>query len=366
MSDPVVAVVLPVYNGGALLREAVESVLNQTMSSFEFVICDDCSNDESGSYLRRLRDHRVTVLSSKQNMGLFPTLNELLGSSNAPLIHLWSQDDVMYPDCLQETVAFHAAHPEVGMSWCQFDLIDERGTIANPDWNSYVRPEWLLSYELYAELSLIWGCLPYNIANVSLARTVVEEAGFFREDMTYSGDFEYWGRVARVATVGRIGKKLIQLRAHAAQASAQLSARVRNVTESLEVSQSLLAAVRPSFEAEMRRCFHWKTVPAWAMTFWLCLRAKKWGLARDCWRRTGSVSNFRASNAPFAPCSRRYNDPPTIVSERTLRIPFVNRIQRRRDNIMKLPRRFWRRDERSVTWDDNPSRSKASPLVTDV
>ncbi len=191
----------------------------------------------------------------------------------------------MYPDCLRKTVAFHSAHPEAGLSWCQFDLIDDRGVVSNPDWNSYVRPEWLLSLELYAELSLIWGCLPYNIANVTLARAATEQAGFFREDMTYSGDFEYWGRMAAAAPVGRIGERLMKLRAHAAQASAKLSGRVRNVTESLEVSHSLLTAVRPSFEAEMRRCFRWKVVPAWAMTFWLCVRAKRWDLAGECWER---------------------------------------------------------------------------------
>ena len=268
-----------------MLKESVDSVLTQTMSSFQFIICDDGSLDDSHNYLATVDDPRAVILHNECNRGLFPTLNRLLMSAHAPLIHLWAQDDVMYPECLKETIEFHSQHQEIGMSWCQFDLIDSKGVMSNPRWNLHIRPEWVLGYELYAELSLIWGSLPYNIANVTLTRTAVDQAGRFRDDLTYSGDFEYWRRIARVAPVGRIAKRLIQLRSHSNQESANLASRVRNVSEALPISNELLRGVRREFHREAQRCYAWKVLPFSAITWWLCIRRRQWKLARECWKR---------------------------------------------------------------------------------
>jgi glycosyltransferase involved in cell wall biosynthesis len=283
-APPKIAILLPVFNGGELLKESVESVLRQTMTSFELIISDDGSQDGSREYLASLQDARIILSRREGKRGLFPNLNRLLALTNAPLIHLWSQDDIMSADCLEETLAFHASHPEVGMSWCQFQLIDAKGTAYDPSWN-IIRCEWLISYELYAELSLIWGCLPYNIANVTLSRKAMNEVGLFREDLIYAGDFEYWGRVAKVAPLARMGKRLIQLRAHPAQLSANLSARVKNVEENLAISHELLDGVRLDFREKMRRCYRWKVLPTAALTWWLCVRDGEWRLARECWQR---------------------------------------------------------------------------------
>jgi glycosyltransferase involved in cell wall biosynthesis len=281
---PKIAILLPVFNGGELLKLSIESVLSQTMSSFELIISDDGSSDGSREYLASLHDARIILSKKEGKRGLFPNLNRLLALSSAPLIHLWSQDDIMCADCLEETLAFHASHPEVGMSWCQFQLINANGNIYEAPWNM-IRCEWLLTYELYAELSLIWGCLPYNIANVTLTRKAVEQAGLFREDLTYAGDFEYWSRIAKVAPIARIGERLIQLRSHSAQLSANLSARVKNVEENLTINLELINGVRLEFRAEILRCYWWKTVPNAAVAWWLCIRDREWGLARECWQR---------------------------------------------------------------------------------
>src|SRR5688500_9321812 len=99
-----IAVVLPVYNGLEFLQENIKSVLNQQYKDFSFLICDDCSTDGSWDYLNSLNDSRITLYRNKQNKGLFPTLNFLCRQVESKLIKIWSQDDVMNPDCLEETV----------------------------------------------------------------------------------------------------------------------------------------------------------------------------------------------------------------------------------------------------------------------
>jgi len=67
-------VTLPVYNAMPYLPAAVESILGQTYSDFEFLIIDDGSSDGSADYLRSLRDPRIKLLV-RENRGLGTTLN---------------------------------------------------------------------------------------------------------------------------------------------------------------------------------------------------------------------------------------------------------------------------------------------------
>ncbi len=73
-------VTLPVYNAMPYLPEAVESVLSQSYSDFEFLIVDDGSTDGSVDYLQSLRDRRIK-LTVRENRGLGTTLNELFSNS---------------------------------------------------------------------------------------------------------------------------------------------------------------------------------------------------------------------------------------------------------------------------------------------
>ncbi len=78
-----VSVLLPVYNGAATLREAVDSILAQEDIELELLLIDDASSDESAAIVSdyALRDDRVTAIVHEQNCGLAPTLNEGLSSA---------------------------------------------------------------------------------------------------------------------------------------------------------------------------------------------------------------------------------------------------------------------------------------------
>src|SRR5437868_1138030 len=112
--DIKISVILPVYNGGEYLCRSVGSVLNQSLEDFEFLILDDCSTDGSLEYLESITDKRLKLYKNDSNRGLFYNLNFLIGRCNSPLIKLWSQDDVMYPECLQRFTCFHEQHPQIG------------------------------------------------------------------------------------------------------------------------------------------------------------------------------------------------------------------------------------------------------------
>src|SRR4051812_48637452 len=106
-TNPLMSVILPVYNGMAYLQHSIESVLAQDMRNFEFLILDDTSSDGSWDYIQSLVDPRIRIFRNTVNKGLFYNLNFLIGESKASLIKLWAQDDIMYPFCLSAMASIH-------------------------------------------------------------------------------------------------------------------------------------------------------------------------------------------------------------------------------------------------------------------
>lgn len=124
-----ISIILPVYNGLQYLDASVTSVLSQSYVNFELLIIDDLSDDGSLEYLKTLKDERIQIFRNSKNRGLFFNLNFLIEKSNGPLIKLWSQDDIMYRDCIKSIIAFHENHPQIGFSYSGRDIIDETGEI---------------------------------------------------------------------------------------------------------------------------------------------------------------------------------------------------------------------------------------------
>jgi glycosyltransferase involved in cell wall biosynthesis len=233
-----ITVVLSVYNGGEYLKDSVASVLGQTHASFELLIMDDCSTDESWSWLQTIQDERVKSYRQVRNRGLFPCLNELIAKSKTGLIKLWSQDDIMNPDCLEETVNFHKRYPGIGFSYSDRETIDENGNILP---STYIdnTPE-LISSELHARIALYTGSIAGNIANVCINKAALEDVGLFHEEMKIAADFEMWARLAREHDTVFINKKLVRLREHAGQLSRRREYFIRVPNEDMEVFNYIL------------------------------------------------------------------------------------------------------------------------------
>jgi len=104
------------------LPAAVESVLGQTYSDFEFLIIDDGSSDGSADYLRSLRDPRIK-LSVRENRGLGTTLNELFRNSRTEYVARMDADDICKPHRLEKQMAFLRDHPDVVMLGTGIDFI---------------------------------------------------------------------------------------------------------------------------------------------------------------------------------------------------------------------------------------------------
>lgn len=285
-----IVVILPVYNGGDYLRLAVESVLNQSYTSFEFYIVDDCSTDGSWKYLSGLTDSRIKLFRNEINRGLFYNLNFLIRSTDSPIIKLWSQDDIMYPACLERVVAFHRKYPQVGFSYTGRDYIDENGELIKKNFEDST-PELVLP-EMHANIAFHTGSIAGNIANVAISRRILNEVGLFREDMKICGDFDMWVRLAEHHPVGFIREPLIQLRDHKKQFSRQEVYYIYHLKEDLQVYRYLLGYVSGDMQVKGR-----KLLRKYKLGFYYTLMIKsflkgKWRTTAKFWKTLASFDNM--------------------------------------------------------------------------
>ena len=99
---PKISVLMPAYNSEAYIAEAIESILNQTFSDFEFYICDDGSRDNTPVLLQEYaaRDARVKILTNDGNIGIAATRNRLLAvlPPSVKFVAWIDADDICFPD----------------------------------------------------------------------------------------------------------------------------------------------------------------------------------------------------------------------------------------------------------------------------
>jgi len=112
-----------------MAKSAIGSILNQTYTDYELIICDDGSTNNSIEMVKRIvdKDYRVRFIQNKRNMGLAYSLNHCLKYATGEYIARMDIDDVSYPDRLEKQVSFLDINPKYAVvsSWC--DLIDDDG-----------------------------------------------------------------------------------------------------------------------------------------------------------------------------------------------------------------------------------------------
>jgi glycosyltransferase involved in cell wall biosynthesis len=116
---PVVSVVMPVFNAGEFLAEAVVSILGQTMKDFELLLIDDASTDETPRIAAGLRDERIRYLRNNTNRGVAASLNRGLDEARGEFIARMDGDDISRPERLERQVSFLRSRPGLGIcgSW---------------------------------------------------------------------------------------------------------------------------------------------------------------------------------------------------------------------------------------------------------
>lgn len=132
MSQPVlISVCIPSYNSGKYIERTIQSVLDQTHSFFELIICDDASPDDTVARIKTFADPRIRLIENAHNRGLTANWNAAVSHAKGEYVKLLCGDDLLDPKCLELQLS-EFTDPEntnIALVTCGANIIDQNGAL---------------------------------------------------------------------------------------------------------------------------------------------------------------------------------------------------------------------------------------------
>lgn len=198
MTSPKISVVMSVYNDEQYIAEAIQSILSQTFTDFEFIIINDGSTDRTEAILASFRDDRIR-LYSQENRGLTFSLNRGLSLVRGDYIARMDGDDVSMPERFARQVAFLDENPKIGLVGTFAYRIDTRSRRVNlyryPTESAEIR-------------DCLWSDCPFCHTSVMFRRTCIEKVGGYRERIGPAEDLDLWFRITEYFDAANIPEAL--------------------------------------------------------------------------------------------------------------------------------------------------------------
>lgn len=193
---------MTVYNGQLFLSQAIESLLNQSLSNFELIIINDNSSDYSQRIIERFcdQDSRVRILNNSENLGPFVSANLGLITAKGIYIARMDADDISLPARFEKQFDFLERHKEVGLLGSNGIYIDENNKVLGP------------FQHFENDLEIRWGSLfnsQFIHSSIMFRRKLLPLAGIYREDYKYAQDYEFTNRLLQHTWGANLNEKLV-------------------------------------------------------------------------------------------------------------------------------------------------------------
>ena len=179
---------MAVYNGEDYIKLAIDSVLSQSFTDYEFIIVDDCSTDSTEKIILSYKDTRIKYLRNKVNVGQTPSLNIGLQSAQGEYIARIDADDIYLPGKLQKQFNFMEKNSNVAVCGTNGLKIDENGKVIGT-FKVPQKPKEIL-FNIYYGSPLIH-------VSVLMRRSVIIENGPYDENFPYCADFALWSNLLK-------------------------------------------------------------------------------------------------------------------------------------------------------------------------
>ena len=208
MTEPLVSVIMGTYNRVKFLREAIDSVLNQTYRNIEFIVVDDASTDDTVKFVESYGD-RIRLVRRTKNSGICgATKNDGMKAARGKYFAFQDSDDEWYPQKIEKQVAFMEAHPEVPLCHTYCEVIDGESRTLRVRHENRLPPTGRQFSELLRHCYI-------TIGTIMIRRELADEIGGFAEDALWgcaSEDHHFFLRVARRYPIGLVPEVLARYR----------------------------------------------------------------------------------------------------------------------------------------------------------
>lgn len=230
--SPKVSVVMSVYNGEEYLREAIESILNQTFEDFEFIVINDGSSDRTKDILESYSDPRIRIFH-QENMGLTRSLNNALVLAKGSYIARQDADDISLPHRFQVQKQFLDDNPDIGLIGASSTRIHsngrEIGVVQFPTDNESLQKA-LLHYN------------PFFHGSTMFRTDCINRVGYYRDFFACAQDYDLWLRISESTNLSNIPDVLYSQRWHS-----------KSITSSRLYSQLLFRDLAKDLAVQRRR-----------------------------------------------------------------------------------------------------------------
>lgn len=199
-----VTVLMPTYNVAPYVKEAIESVLQQTYRDFELLVIDDCSTDNTVAIVRQINDPRIRVVQNERNLGLAENLNRGLSLISTEYVSRMDGDDIAEPQWLEREVSILDSHPDIGICGGGFERFGSC--------KSLVRfPE----HHEDCLANMLFEC---SIIVPTFRMSLYRDRGLrYRTDAFPAEDYQFWAECLRITKAHNIQETLFRYRMHPSQ-----------------------------------------------------------------------------------------------------------------------------------------------------
>ena len=206
---PLVSVVMSVYNGGQWLNAAIESIIHQTYSNWEFIIVDDNSNLATKNILKSYKlNPKFKIITNESNLGLTKNLNMAIAVAHGEFIARMDADDISMSDRIEKQVSYLIQKPDVSVVGSFIECIDETGN-QKANWNDDRNA---INWKTI-KATLPWkSCLAHPTV---VFRKNIFDKYKYNESQHHSQDWDLWLQLAADnVIIEKINEPLLQYRVH--------------------------------------------------------------------------------------------------------------------------------------------------------
>jgi glycosyltransferase involved in cell wall biosynthesis len=230
MEKPLISVIMPVYNASKYLSEAINSILNQTYDSFELIILNDNSTDDSLKIIKKHQelDKRILVIDKEKNVGPAKLRNEGFDIAKGEYIALMDADDISLPRRFEKQLDLFIKKPEIGVCGTWFELFGEN-----------IETQIIKHYEFHNTLKIEFLIDNYIGNPTVMIRSSILNNHRFKNEFVPMEDYDLWSKLICETQFYNIQEVLVNYRWHETNISHTKKVNLEQIHKTIRNNQLL-------------------------------------------------------------------------------------------------------------------------------
>lgn len=215
---------MPVYRTKEqYLREAIESILAQTFSDFEFLILDDCPEDSREEIVKSYQDKRIRYIKNEKNLGITPSRNKLIDLARGEYLAVFDHDDISLSERFAKQVAYLDAHPECGVVGGRIQKM------SNGKKYKHKKSKWPQD-DHDIKLALMRSCAIAHSCSMIRKSVLTDNNIRYEEQFSPAEDYALWCRLIPFTQFHNLDEVLFVYRDHTDNTSHRQAQKMENAT----------------------------------------------------------------------------------------------------------------------------------------